>query len=168
MKRKSIFSIILILAFAGLVFSACVPISPETAANMQSSTVDMAAEEAALIEAINKYEEAYAAGDIETLMTVYVGDEATWYPPGGAKVQGLADIEANWRDFLGNYTVERDAELVNVDIDGNKATRLMEWTNTLNPKDGSDPIVETGRCMLGYEKVDDEWKVAWEIWNTYE
>ena len=52
-------------------------------------------------------------------------------------------------------------------IAGETATRTGEWTQTLTPTDGSEPIVETGRCVLGFKKVDGEWKVAWEIWNTY-
>jgi hypothetical protein len=38
----------------------------------------------------------------------------------------------------------------------------------VTPVDGSEPITEIGRCVLGWEKINGEWKVVWEIWNTYE
>ena len=89
-------------------------------------------------------------------------------PPGYPKSVGKEAIEADLRFFFDEFTMEREFELINVEVTGNTATRLGEWSQTLTPKDGGDPIVEVGRCILGFEKIDDEWKVMWEIWNTFE
>jgi ketosteroid isomerase-like protein len=51
---------------------------------------------------------------------------------------------------------------------GDYATRTGEWTQVLTPTDGGEPITEVGRCVVAFKKVAGEWKVAWEIWNTFE
>lgn len=52
---------------------------------------------------------------------------------------------------------------------GNRPAPLsrMPPVKHLNPTDGSASITEIGRCVLGWQKINGEWKVVWEIWNTY-
>jgi ketosteroid isomerase-like protein len=88
-------------------------------------------------------------------------------PPGFPVSTGKEAIEADLRAFFDEFDLEREFTLVDYEVTGEVATRTGEWTQTLTPKAGGDPIVETGRCVLGFKKVGDEWKVAWEIWNTY-
>jgi|GEM_PF-1033224 len=129
-------------------------------------TVSQADAKGQIEAAVWAYEDAYQAGDVDRLMTLYA-DDVVSLPPGFPKTEGKADLEAGFQEFFDTFTLDRDFELVSVEVSGDKATRLGEWTQTLTPKDGGEPIVETGRCILGYEKVGDEWQVAWEIWNTY-
>lgn len=117
--------------------------------------------------AVWAFEDAFQAGDVDRLMALYT-DDAISLPPGLPKTEGKADLEAGLREFFDTFTLERDFKLVDIDVFGDKATRLGEWTQTITPKAGGEPVVETGRCILGYQKVGDEWLVGWEIWNTYE
>ena len=119
------------------------------------------------VDTVWAYEAAFQAGDVDQLIEFYAPD-AVSLPPGFPASVGKEAIEADLRWFFGEYELERDFALADYEIAGNYATRLGEWRQTLTPKSGGDPIVETGRCILGFAKMQGEWKVVWEIWNTYE
>ena len=140
----------------------CQPIQPITpdAASAEEA-------EAEFVDAVMAVEAAYQSEDAEHAASFYTED-ALSMPPGYPPSQGRAAIQNDLQFFYDSFDLERDFQLVNYQVDGNTATRTATWTQTLTPTDGSDPIIETGRCVLGFEKVDGEWKVAWEIWNTYE
>ena len=76
-------------------------------------------------------------------------------------------VAVAYQSFFDAYDLTRDFQLVDMKISGNFAIRTADWTQVLTPKDGSEPITEIGRCILGWEKTDGEWQVIWEIWNTY-
>ena len=118
------------------------------------------------VETVWAYEEAFQAGDVDQVIEFYAQD-AVSLPPGYPPSVGREAIEADLRWFFGEFDLERGFVLVDYEVVGNYATRLGEWTQTLTPKAGGDPIVETGRCILGWRKIEGEWKVVWEIWNTY-
>ncbi len=154
-----------------VVLSGCSTTAPEQAAAqplaVSEEVVTQAELEKQIEEAVWIYEDALQSGDVERVMALYA-DDVVSLPPGFPKTEGKADLEASLQEFFDAFAIERDFELVNIQVAGDTATRFGEWTQTLTPKDGGDPIVETGRCVFGYEKVGYEWKVAWEIWNTYE
>jgi ketosteroid isomerase-like protein len=112
------------------------------------------------------YEKAFQAGDVDRVIEFYAQD-AVSLPPGFPPSEGREQIEADLRWFFGEFALDRDFVLVDYEVVGNYATRLGEWTQVLTPKVGGDPIPETGRCILGWRKIKGEWKVVWEIWNTY-
>ena len=153
-----------------VVLSGCTTTAPEQAAAQRPAVseevVTQAELEKQLEEAVWAYEDAFQSGDVERLMALYA-DDVVSLPPGFPKTEGKADLEASLQAFFDEFTLERDFELVNVQVAGDTATRLGEWTQTITSKDGGEPILETGRCILGYEKVGTEWMVTWEIWNTY-
>jgi ketosteroid isomerase-like protein len=123
--------------------------------------------EAQFTEVVFAVEAAAQSGDVDRIMEFYADDVVTILP-GMAPLVGKEAVRADWEYFFDTFTLDRDAELVWVDVSGDTAVRRMEWTNTLTPKDGSDPIVDNGNCIVGFKKVGDEWKIAWEIASTYE
>ena len=81
-------------------------------------------------------------------------------------IVGKEAIRADFEWFFGTFTVEqRDLEIVDIWISGNLATRRAEWSQTLN--DGSSSFTEFGKCVVGFKKMGNEWKVIWEIWNNH-
>jgi ketosteroid isomerase-like protein len=123
--------------------------------------------EAQFIEVVMAFDDAYKANDVDRIMEFYADDVVTFLP-GLAPLEGKEAVRADWEYFFDTFTLERESELVYVNVDGNSAVRRMAWTNTLTPKDGSDVIVDTGNCIVGYKKVGDEWKIAWEMAATYD
>lgn len=118
------------------------------------------------VDTVWAYEEAFQAGEVDRVIEFYAPD-AVSLPPGYPPSVGREAIEADLTGFFSEFDLEREFDLVDYEVAGDNATRLGEWTQTLTPKAGGDPIVETGRCVLGWRKINGEWKVVWEIWNTY-
>lgn len=141
--------------------SACVP------APTPGTQADSAAQVEQFRKTVLAAEEAFQSGDADRALAFYA-DDAISNPPGFPPVVGKAALKANLVAFFDAYSMSRKFQLVAVDVSGDYATRQGEWTNTLTPKAGGKPITETGRCVLGWKKVNGEWKVAWDIWNTYE
>ena len=145
--------------------SACVPLAPPApASETQAAT-------AAQVEQFRKFvleeEQVFQSGDVDRIAEYYA-DDAISNPPGAPVSTGKTAIKADLQAYFDTYSLKRDFKLISVDVAGDYATRYGEWSQTLTPKAGGDPVTETGRCVLGWKKVNGEWKVAWEIWNTYE
>ena len=77
-------------------------------------------------------------------------------------------METNLRAFFDAHELDREFSLVDYEFNGNIGTRQGAWTQVVTPKEGGDPFTMTGQCVLGFKKIDGEWKEVWEIWNTYE
>jgi ketosteroid isomerase-like protein len=112
-------------------------------------------------------EEAYQQEDLERVISFYAED-AISQAPGFPSDKGKAAVKAAYQAYFDTYDIQRDFHLASVEIAGDYATRTGEWTQVSTPTDGGEPITEVGRCVLAFKKVDGEWKVVWEIWNTYE
>lgn len=141
--------------------TACQPIRPT--AEIQATTLS---EEATFTKVALGLEEAYQAEDLERTLNFYA-DKAVSQPPGFRTDVGKEAIRASYQAFFEAYELKRDFKLAGIKIEGDTATRFGEWTQVLTPKDGGDPITEVGRCVVGFQKINNEWKVVWEIWNTY-
>lgn len=122
--------------------------------------------EAQFTQVVYEVEAAAEAKDLDRLMEFYADDVVTILP-GVPPLEGKAAVRADWENFFNTFDLDREARLVYVHVDGDTAVRRMEWTNTLTPKDGGETIIDTGNCIVGFKKVDDEWKIAWEIAATY-
>lgn len=115
---------------------------------------------------IAAFQEAYQAGDVDKLMSLYA-DDVISLPPGRPKMEGKAALQADFEMLYQDFTLKQDTfKVVDLQVNGDTAFRRAEWTQTLTPKAGGEAIVETGKCMVGFKKVGSEWKIAWEIWNT--
>lgn len=118
-------------------------------------------------ETVMAAERAFQSGEVDKMIEYYAED-AVSMPPGFPASVGKEAIDADLRYFFGEYDLDRDFTLVDFEVTGETATRTGEWTQTLTPRGGGYPIVEVGRCIFGFKQIDNEWKIAWEIWNTYE
>jgi ketosteroid isomerase-like protein len=126
-----------------------------------------AASKQSFLRTVWAFEEAFQRGDVDQIIGFYA-PHAVDYPPGFPPSEGREAIEADLRWFFGEFDLDREFDLVDYRVAGNYGTRLGEWTQTLTPTAGGDPIDETGRCMVGFERKRGQWKVVWEIWNYYE
>lgn len=151
----------LALWLGGLFLTACQPIRPEAAIQADASS-----DQDQFIQAALGLEEAYQQEDLERTLNFYA-DKAVSQPPGFRTDVGKEAIRASYQAFFEAYELKRDFKLAGIKIEGDTATRFGEWTQVLTPKDGGDPITEVGRCVVGFQKINNEWKVVWEIWNTY-
>lgn len=158
MRTRSLW--ILVLPVVLIILSGCQPIQPVAAAQSKATG------EESFIEVAMAFEQAYQDEDLEKVISFYA-DDAISRAPGFPTDVGKDAIKVAYESFFDAYDIEREFQLAGVEVLGDHATRFGEWTQVLTPVDGGEPITEVGRCIVAFEKVDGEWKVAWEIWNTY-
>lgn len=108
-----------------------------------------------------KWIELFNNGDFSGIASLYSTD-AIAFPPGSAMVKGRAAIEAMWKSMAEQVT---DPKLTTVDVKplGSSAAREI-GTFVLKTK-GSAPQEVTGKYVVVWEKVGDDWKLATDIWN---
>jgi len=114
------------------------------------------------IEAVNaKWTEFFNKGDFAGIASLYTTD-ATAFPPGSAMVKGAAAIGVMWKS-----TAEQvgDPKLTTLDVKslGPSAAREI-GTFSLKTK-GPTPQEVTGKYVVVWEKVGNDWKLAADIWN---
>ncbi len=118
-------------------------------------------------EAVDAWEAAFAAADVDQIMDLYA-EGAVSMPPNYPASEGKAAIRADFEWLFDTFTVQRQFTLVDIEMSGTLATRRGVWTQILTPKDGGDPVTEVGKCIVIFKLSGSEWKVVWEIWNLDE
>jgi len=114
------------------------------------------------IEAVNaKWIEFFNKGDFAGVASLYAND-ATAFPPGSAMVQGGAAIGAMWNSMAEKVG---DPKLTTLDVKplGPSAAREI-GTFSLKTK-GPTPQEVTGKYVVVWEKIGNDWKLAADIWN---
>jgi len=114
------------------------------------------------IEAVNaKWIEFFNKGDFAGVASLYTTD-ATAFPPGSAMVQGAPAIGALWKSMAEQVT---DPKLTTLDVKPLGASAAREiGTFSLKTK-GPTPKEVTGKYVVVWEKVGNDWKLAADIWN---
>jgi uncharacterized protein (TIGR02246 family) len=114
------------------------------------------------IEAVNaKWTEFFNKGDFAGVASLYTSD-ATAFPPGSAMVQGGAAIGAMWKSMAEQVG---DPKVTTLDVKplGPSAAREI-GIFSLKTK-GQTPQEVTGKYVVVWEKVGNDWKLAADIWN---
>jgi uncharacterized protein (TIGR02246 family) len=114
------------------------------------------------IEAVNtKWIEFFNKGDFAGIASLYTED-ATAFPPGSGIVKGRAAIEEMWKSMAEQIT---DPMVTTLEVKplGPSAAREI-GTLTLKTR-GPAPKELTGKYVVVWEKVGNEWKLATDIWN---
>ena len=114
------------------------------------------------IEAANaKWIEFFNKGNFDGIASLYTPD-ATALPPGSGIVKGAPAIGLMWKS-----TAEQvgDPKLTTLDVKplGPSAAREI-GTFSLSTK-GPTPKEVTGKYVVVWEKVGNDWKLATDIWN---
>ena len=114
------------------------------------------------IEAANaKWTEFFNKGDFAGIASFYTTD-AIALPPGSAMVQGGAAIGAMWKSMAEQVS---DPKVTTLDVKPLGPSTAREiGTFSLKTK-GPTPQEVTGKYVVVWEKVGNEWKLAADIWN---
>ena len=114
------------------------------------------------IEAVNaKWIDFFNKGDFAGIGSLYT-DDATALPPGSPMAKGRAAIEVMWKSMAEHVD---DLKLTTLDIKslGPSAAREI-GTFSLKAK-GPTPREVTGKYVVVWEKIGNDWKLATDIWN---
>jgi uncharacterized protein (TIGR02246 family) len=121
------------------------------------------AQDKATIEKLNDaWAAAFNEGDATGVAAMYAED-AYVLPPGSGIVKGRAAIEGFWRQATQQLG---DAKLTTLDVMplGPDAAREI-GTVTLKTK-GQPPQEVIGKYAVVWRKIDGQWKLVTDIWNT--
>jgi uncharacterized protein (TIGR02246 family) len=114
------------------------------------------------IEAANaKWIELFNKGDFAGVAALYTPDAAA-FPPGSPVVRGRDAIGAMWKAMADKVG---DPELTTLDVKplGLAAVREI-GTFSLKTK-GANPQEVTGKYVVIWEKLGNDWQIAADIWN---
>jgi ketosteroid isomerase-like protein len=131
----------LVLAIAGI---ACAP-------------QDQSAEFAALTD---NWENALNAGDVDALVSVYA-DDCVLMPPNAEFTTGQAAARGAFGEMI---AAGQTGELET--IKAVAAGGVGYHTGTYSMRDASGAIIDRGKFMEGWQKIDGEWKIVHDIWNS--
>lgn len=104
---------------------------------------------------------AFNANDAARLTAVYTSD-ATIHPPNSESITGSEGIEAYWN--AGFEMGINSGVLTTVKATGYGDTAVEEGTFVINAVDGS--LIDKGKYVVIWKKVDGVWKYHKDIWNS--
>jgi len=114
------------------------------------------------IEAVNaKWVEFFNKGDFAGVASLYTSD-ATAFPPGSPMVQGGAAIGAMWKSMAEKVS---DPKLTTLDVKSFGPSAAREIGTFSLKTTAPSPQELTGKYVVVWEKVGNDWKLAADIWN---
>ncbi|CAN5161073.1 hypothetical protein BH23GEM2_BH23GEM2_13180 [soil metagenome] len=148
----------LLLAAALVALGACATEAPETSA-------DPSADEARLRADAPVWFDLYNRGDANGVANLYAEDGVIM-PPGGQSTTGRDAIRSFLTSDIANTKAggfsTNAGEITGVGIDGD-----MAWmTGTFSVTDAAGTTVDTGKYLSLYRRINSEWKLIRDIWNS--
>ena len=114
------------------------------------------------IEAVNaKWAEFFNKGDFAGVASLYTAD-ATTFPQGSAMVQGGAAIGAMFKRMAERVG---DPKLTTLDVKSLGPNAAREIGTFSFKTKAPSPQEVTGKYVVVWEKVRNDWKLASDIWN---
>jgi uncharacterized protein (TIGR02246 family) len=156
-----------LLAVAGLALACERQTAEEGGETMESAdtmqpAVDVAAEEQAIRDLADRYEQAFAAKDIEALSAMWV-DDAVWIQHDGTEFSGgqaIRDSYTKLFEAMTTQSIEINPDDIVVASSGDIAyvvgSSVMRGTST----EGAT-IEETHRYLVTFRKDNGEWKLVY-------
>jgi uncharacterized protein (TIGR02246 family) len=114
-------------------------------------------------EALVKFVDAFNAGDAASVAGLYTEDAAL-LPPGGARVDGRAAIQAFWQGAIDSGMKIDDLHAVEVEARADMAGELGIFTLTVPGDTG--PAKVGGKYIVVWKRNGHTWQLHRDIWNT--
>lgn len=146
-NRSTFFRSLVIIPFLFLTFSRCT-----------QGPTDVKGE----IASINKgFVEAFDKGEIKALASIYAAN-AKLYPSNSDVIEGPEAIEGFWGAVIKMGIKRAQMETVTAEGFGNIAIEEGRYKLFVE----GDHMVDQGKYIVTWEKVDGKWKIQRDIWNT--
>ena len=113
-----------------------------------------------------KMEKVWNEGDYEGYMAM-IDDEAIFKGPGVAPLIGIEALRSFYKEFFDNLTFTLKITPNEINVFGDYAYSMEIWNGSMNPKDGSTPIVFDNTVVGFYKRhADNTWKLWRVIYNS--
>jgi len=163
MSSQSIFKVFLVILFTGLVTVACESDNNSSTIVKKESHArfDLNAIKKIIQEKNNQFTKAHVTSDNEAIDTLFTLD-AKSFPPNAEPVVGrsaIAALTAEYIEFGVSEFFEETVELYGCE------DMLIDQGNFIM-KYGKDNILEKGKYLNVWKKIDSQWKIYSNMWNT--
>lgn len=127
--------------------------------------VNEQAEEQAIRDLVRRWDAAIAAKDLDAVAGMYMED-AVLMPPNAPLVRGRAAIRSGWSDMFQTpgFSLSVTPTTVDVAASGDMAEEVGTWRFSGETPQG--PMSDEGKYVVVWKKVDGEWKVSSDIFNS--
>jgi len=126
---------------------------------------DPTVEQAAIRQQIERWNEAIADSDVETIMSLYT-DASYLMPPNAPQAAGPDAIGEVWTALLGapGFGLVINTEVIEVAGASDMAYEVGSYSLGMDGPDGR--IEDVGKYVVVWVKTDGEWLVAADIFNS--
>jgi uncharacterized protein (TIGR02246 family) len=159
----------ILLGVSGLSFvllSACGPQAGQQPEPVVDGPTGAEADVAAITRVNVELIEAFNAGDVSAAVAL-VMDDAVDLPPQRPAVIGKEAIREFLQSDVDQFTMDFADEIVEVEVAGDLAVVWTNYTVTLAPKGGGEPIKSKGKWLKVLKRQSDgSWKFSRNIWNS--
>lgn len=115
--------------------------------------------------ALKTFAAAYNAGDGATVAQLYAEDAAL-LPPGEARVDGRAAIQAYWQGAIDGGISDLTLEAVEVEESGDLAMEVGAFSLAV-PGENDAKVTVAGKYIVVWKKgADGAWRLYRDIWNA--
>ena len=115
--------------------------------------------------ALASFAEAFNGGDSAGVAALYTADAAL-FPPGAARVDGRAAIQAFWQGAIDDGITALSLEAVEVEESGDLAMEVGSFSLAV-PGEGGQQTTVFGKYIVVWKKgADGVWRLYRDIWNT--
>jgi ketosteroid isomerase-like protein len=127
---------------------------------------DVEADIAAIKESGDLYALAMTTGDLDLWMSLYTDDTVKMQPDEPA-IFGKENLRASFKPLFDNFTIEMAIFDVVIQVAGDWAFTRCNFTVTLTPKAGGEPLYMDAKDLCTYKRqADGSWKIYWDCWNS--
>lgn len=156
-----------------LLAAACAPAeedaattpATETAASAETAAVDVAAEEQRIRELDRQWVAALEGGDAEAVVALYAPD-GRMMAPNAEAAEGPDALRQAWSQLLQMPGLSLTFQPTEIEVasNGEMAYDIGTYEMSFDGPDGT--IQDEGKYITVWKKVDGQWKVAADMFNT--
>ena len=138
----------------------------KTGSNAGLPSQASAEDEARLKQATAEWDRLFNSGQAAALAALYSPDLMSM-PYDAPTVRGRLAQQAAFEEFFAENENARHETTVEETLVTNEwAIERGRYTMTYTPRKTGIQVVETGRHVMCRRKVDGNWRIVWEIWNS--
>jgi uncharacterized protein (TIGR02246 family) len=127
---------------------------------------DMEADVKAVADVSEKVVEAWNNGDYETFMN-YLDEDAVLLPQSAPSLVGIEPIKALYSNSFNSFTFTVEETIAEINVCGDYAYAMGNWTGSMNPVDGSSPVEFDNKILAIYKRqADGSWLVYRNMYNS--
>ena len=120
----------------------------------------------AVLEADERWIEAFNRGDVETIVSLYTEDVVVM-PPGEPSFQGRERVRKWMTALFERNTVAQSLANDEVVVSGDWAWMRGHFTTEITPRSGGVTVRRDGKHLVIWRREPDgAWRAARDIWNT--